>query len=475
MPLGPSARRWVRFFQSGLDLSHNSALAQELVERVEAVHTLDDTVLTARAAFTPRGQGPVAVGGHSALLGPQQIWCGTCSPLNDKVRFLSGQIDFSVPCAYLPSDPGSSAFNFMWSRVAMDDTSRHLDWATIERIINTTSWGGGATLGDYPGWSGASGRNRIFLEWVLQIIYSYRSFMPREWPSQAVMRAYTGQSAGSALGMSAAPLLGGVHSAYNPSASSPLLVAGAGGGVSGRHYCRDAESAVGDLMENEAAFLVVWAPGADLCPLDGADQLQEHVDATTCERSYDLWEGLPYGMTVPYRGQNGSAGVQVCSSWIAGPARTADHFLHWGNRAYWTAISGQSEDLKDCLELLNASRLCGRVALGATMIPARTLMHEFIHRALSGDHCSTACCPQGLAVIFWAATRAYLGVPSVIVGTPGQVDTDFLDDSDFYSSQCHQANNESFAITFTWDDVGSSGKSNAYSISNVTWAPSCLP
>jgi hypothetical protein len=292
--------------------------------------------------------------------------------------------------------------------------------------------------GKYPNWQRGWGRVHRYTMHVLQLIYVYRELMPSYWPTAEAV---------SGLPMDLA--------------------------------CEDmAEIVAKSFTGDSGIFGVGHTQRTDCpsCPGTSDGQLVVTEDSATCSRIYQVYAAWPIGTCIPYRAAWGSDGIQVCPSYMNGMALVADEFLYWANRAYWYAMEGHARDLWAALGFLYQAALCGKVALGATLIPARALVHELVHRYDPDDHrnehCPYYCCQAGIAGAWWARTRAYLGVPSVDYDDPNNiVDTTFSATIQTYGSSC---GNGSLTTTVTFLNPGVSGDSSAYSIA-VAFPSNCTP
>jgi hypothetical protein len=270
---------------------------------------------------------------------------------------------------------------------------------------------------------------------MLQLIYTYRSFIPSYWPTSEVVTGL------------------------------PLDL-----------VCEDVADLIYDTFTTDSGFLQIDGDGSGQpCPAYDDGQLVERFSLSTCERTFNVYNSWPIGTNIPYNGETGG-GIRICPSFINGKALVADKFLYWGNRAYWHAMSGGASDFFEALRLLYNAMLCGRVSLGAFALPARTLVHELVHYNGFGAHCTYYCCQAGLAGTWYARTRAFLGLPAVdYYASGGLVDTSFSVTTSSYSSTCETSTGSAFAINLEFTDLGNGGDSTAYEVTSATYPTNCQP
>ena len=347
----------------------------------------------------------------------QRPWC-------DSRRVKSGKIDLFIPDRFTPEDPDEEALIYAWYPFTSAATrAAWRSFADLHLLISERHWEAPKTLGRYPGWRSGWGRNHRYFLYVLQLINTYKKFLPKYWPSNEVVSGW------------------------------PLDL-----------VCEDMEPGIAEQFEHDEAFFRVGDFDVDgrVCP--GSDDRQFQVtEGLGCDLSFQVAPGWPTPAKLPARAaQNSDLGILMCPSYVNGMSLVADDFLYHANRAYWYAFSGRPK-FWEAMQYLRQSTLCGRVSLGALMIPARTLVHELIHRAGTGDHCATYHCHAGLSGLWWARTRAYLGVPSVDYDPDGVVDTSFGSGPDRYGS-------DGFTLYVRFTNSGVAMDESAYEVTSVSFA-----
>lgn len=446
---GPTERRWVAYLRRSLGLSNDPTTSRLLVARIADRFALASRPPDAPlSALLASGSGRARSGASFAAAAPPPPPPGPASlggiDLGSLIchfpteNFWSGIINFDVPRGLSPSDPSWEGLLFMLDPyTSSSNRANWLDWAQLHALLDTSYWDAGYDEGTYPNWKLGWGRNHRFLLHALQIAYSFRHHIPKRWP-------YIGT-----------PL-------------SALFEA----------FCVDMPDQLATTFETGSAIIRINT-GSDPCPARSDTQLVESI-AGSGERTYTFTLKDPADTTVlPFRGA-GRCGswVRVCPSYIQGHALVADKFLYWGNRAYWYSQGPCVETLGELLTYLVMARRCGQVALGAFMVPARTLVHEFAHYlyscGVSASHCDLDCCPQGLAAWFYARTRAYLGAPEV--QADAGVDTDFVDVTHTYSSDCddYSSSGKAISFDFTFTNPGVAGDESAFTLDGVSYPSSGL-
>lgn len=387
--------------------------------------------------------------------------------------YRSGAIEFELPTLFPTGDPDFVARDFMLYPFTSDDEREGwLSDETIRSRIRWPLWDLPGLRGSYPGWNTSRGFVTEFAFLAIQLPYSTRRFIPTSWP--------------------------------NPESSW--------WGVVPQSECANAGRRIhallkGDYLENHYGvtrlFTARSGDSNGRCPKLGGYQLTVTTDA-----SLDRSRGLPhrpfastvecqrrYRFTIDTDSGRpsilGFAGFEsaetpfllICASTWQGYAEVADQFLYWGNIAYAAAARGWATDLWSALEYLSMATKCGRIASGALMVPARTVVHELLHTFPA--HCETSCCQAGLAGWWWASCRSWLAAAEVQAIRPGVrpflpyhipatqesvVDTHFVYPWGAYASGCSRSNpgdaEGKYALVVGFTAPATKGNPNAFWVLN---------
>jgi hypothetical protein len=415
-PLSRVEEKWIGELSRLSGLSIDRSMARSMLERLHSHYRLSDHLFAKLAATKSL---PFAAP-------PPASTCGSST----EERFLTGKIDFSVPNGFSPSDPDYEALYAMWYPYTSEATrATWKDFDDLQAMLDTSLWEAGYDPGDYPNWKYGWGRNHRFVLHLLQLVWTYRSLIPHQWPTDEVV-----------------PMLCSTSTSWD-----------------WPRVCGDVKSAIAGYF-SDSDFLALTAGGDD-CADISVGTFTETIDALTCQRTYSI----PY---IGARGASGGGTTRLCAGFVQAQAKAADHFLYWGNRCYWTSMDGYCDDLVEAFLYLYYSCLCGRLALGAVMRPAKTLVHEFGHRAGHGPHCDYYCCQEGIASTWYARTRAFLGLPAVDYES---VDTNFTSTSSEVTSTCSTDTGTSFRIEIGFTDLGNYGDSTKYEIESIDFPCGCRP
>lgn len=443
---GPVEREWVRGVRKALGGHGDVEQLRRVLSTLSDRHPLPASPPD-RHSLQSSGPGRFRL---------KEIWpselgveerCAGCRGGGDD-RFYTGAIDITVPCDFLPDDPSEEGMYFMWSPYTTPST--RAGWANfglLRGLIDSSRWTAGTASGQYPGWQSGWGRNYNFVQHMLQLVYCYRSLLPNRWPTAGVVPVLP-------LSFTCEDLEDFIFEKFSGFVQT------------------DVEEP--DITPDGRFFLQIDGDGEEEpCPEYDDGQLVETFAMATCERTFSVAQSWPIGANLPFRGETGG-GIRMCPSYINGMALVADRFLYWGNRAYWHATGGGCSSFVEALQMLSNSVLCGKVSLGAFAVPSRTLVHELAHAAGFGSHCDFNCCQAGLAGIWYARTRALLGLPQVDYDT-GMVDTSFSSKTASYSSTCLAVPSTPFVLDLEFTNLGVAGDSQAYTVSSATWPTSCSP